>query len=916
MTVMIEKAVEHLAHYLPAQGPIGVFVHHNTLHAFEDQTFEQAVKDAARIYGSEPYLSEVRYLREMEAGRILVEDLDDVLSSEPDVEIVPAAKLTRTKLRRAILMRRKLFRTAPEVRWWLEESGTLSARERLQFAACLATIRRQPSLPEPIVDTGVARYPEVDTWMIRLSSAFLDQGVSHWPMAGRERGFLACAQTLFREATLEPFPGVREEAKLQMEAGLDAVQIVDRCLRRMAVKPEDREGFLKNELFALPGWAGMFNRLEHEPFLLTYEPVPCRLMDYLAVRLTLRMLAGEDSVELPAPAHSAEELELEFAAALYDALDATPGGWLIPVTGNLCDEVFAFDTFERRRIWHLAFERRHEKTVLGPLAARLKSKRGRATPQTPSAQVFFCLDEREESMRRHLEEIAPDVETFGTAGFYGVAIDYAGIDDASSVALCPIVVKPQHAVRERVAEDQADALEKRRRFRRLWSRFAAGWSQSSRSLLLGWCSTAILGIFSLFPMLLHILAPRRYSRILSKLHDLLVPNPRTELTVARVEHHNLSGVPAGMELGFLTEEKVERVAACLKPAGLTSNFAPLVIILGHGSTSLNNPHGSAYDCGACGGRRGAANGRVFATMANVPEVRHALRAKGIDIPEATWFIGGYHDTSTDEVELFDVDLVPAHARAAFDRLQQSLDLARAANALERCRRFESAAHVQDPQAALAHVEERSEHLAQPRPECGHATNAVCVVGTRELTRGLFLDRRWFLASYDCAQDADGTSLQAVLAAGAPVCGGINLEYYFSYVDDAKYGAGTKLPHNIAGLIGVMDGHASDLRTGLPVQMVEIHEPVRILFIIEAPASKIEEVVARIPMVKRLVENRWVRLAAVDPASRQVYVLREHGFERFVHVSPATVVPTSRSWYAGRMEHLPVAQIGAGSAAAA
>jgi len=908
---MIEEIVEHLAHYLPAQGPIGAFVHHNTLHAFEEMPFEEAVKAASKVYGSEPYMSEVRYLHEMDSGRIQVEDLDDVLASEPDAAIVPGSSLTRTKLRRTILLRRKLFRSAPEIRWWLDENGKTSAQDRKHFAACRDAVRRYGILPEPILPTAASpRYPEVDVWMIRLCSSFLDQGVSHWPMDNRDEGFLACAQKLFAQAFIQPFPGTRQEAKLQLDAGLDATQVVERCLRQLGVQAERREEFLRNELFALPGWAGMFNRLEHEPFLLTYEPVPCRLMEYLAVRLTLRMLAGgEQAAEVVAPPYSADDLEIECTAALYDALDALPGGWTLPIGDTLCDEVFAFDTFERRRLWHLAFERRHEKMVLGPLAARLKARRNVATPEKPSAQVFFCLDEREESMRRHLEEVAPDVETFGTAGFYGVAIDYAGIDDATSVALCPVVVVPKHAVREQAAEGQLDAMEKRRRFRKLWSRFAAGWSQSSRSLLLGWCSTAILGVFSLFPMLLHILAPRRYGRILSKLHDLFVPAPRTELTVTRVENHTLD-VPEGMELGFLLEEKIDRVLACLRPAGLTSNFAPVVIILGHGSTSLNNPHGSAYDCGACGGRSGAANGRVFATMANIPRVRAGLRAKGIDIPDGTWFVGGYHDTSTDEIELFDRDLVPEGCKPAFHRVVASLELARAANALERCRRFESAAHVKQASDAIVHVEERAEHLAQPRPECGHATNAVCVVGTRELTRGLFLDRRWFLVSYDCAQDPDGGSLQALLAAGGPVCAGINLEYYFSYVDSAKYGAGTKLPHNIAGLVGVMDGHSSDLRTGLPVQMVEIHEPVRILFVIEAPPAKIAEVVSRMPLVDQLVKNRWVRVAAVDPDTKQVYVLRDYGFERFVHPVAATTVPSSRSWYAGRTEHLPVAQIGA------
>src|SRR5437660_965680 len=424
----------------------------------------------------------------------------------------------------------------------------------------------------------------------------------------------------------------------------------------------------------------------------------------------------------------------------------------------------------------------------------------------------------------------------------------------------------------------------------------------------GWLSTTVLGLLSAVPLIGHLLAPRRYAKLREWMNKAFLPEPRTELTLMRNTAQS-QGAVTGLLTGIAPQEKTERVASVLGPAGLTRGFARLVVILGHGSTSLNNPHESAHDCGACGGRRGGPNARLFAAMANRPEVRAHLRERGIDIPPDTWFIGGYHDTCSDDVELYDLDALPATHQADLNRAVESLEKARARNAKERTRRFESCPPNAPPEAALRHVEERSEHLAEPRPEYGHCTNAVCVVGRRSLTRGLFLDRRAFLASYDAAQDLDGRSLAALLAAVVPVCAGISLEYYFSFVDNDRYGCGTKLPHNVVALAGVMDGHASDLRTGLPWEMVEIHEPVRILFVVETTPERIAKVVNASASLRRLVENRWIRLATIDPSSGRVYVRRDAGFEEFDGaLERLPVALSSKEWYAGKIQHLPMASI--------
>jgi uncharacterized protein YbcC (UPF0753/DUF2309 family) len=234
------------------------------------------------------------------------------------------------------------------------------------------------------------------------------------------------------------------------------------------------------------------------------------------------------------------------------------------------------------------------------------------------------------------------------------------------------------------------------------------------------------------------------------------------------------------------------------------------------------------------------------------------------------------------------------------------------NAHERCRRFEAAPLDLTLGGARRHVEARSKDLAETRPEYGHATNAVCFVGRRQRTRGLFMDRRTFLASYDPSQDASGHAiLTRILKAVVPVCGGINLEYYFSFVDPSGWGCGTKLPHNITSLLGVMDGAASDLRTGLPWQMVEIHEPVRLLFVIETTPETLAQLFDQEPDIAKMFQNEWAQLATLSPDSAEIRVFRKCRFELYEPEDRALPrVNSSWDWYCGKRDHLGYAQVAA------
>lgn len=967
----LQHVIEHAAHLLPTQGPIGVFIHHNTLHAFQHLPFEQAVQEAARRFETEPFMTETAYRKELSTGRIRGEDLDAVLAREADEEILPT-RLKRRQLRRMLLDPGLRAITPENIEWLIDEDGLLDRLRpdlppgtrqslldgdneaqavRALFAACY---HRMPGIPTS--ESALPARPErprdallalcetdtdeiINAWLIRFCAVFLDQGLSYWPMPLRELGFYQSVRGLMAQLGLLPpalLAGLKNAFQQQEAHHKTSEDVVLDCLHQFGVPESEWESVITAELLALPGWAGLMHKLEMEPGLAPHEQVPCSLIDFLAVRLTMTVIASENAWRLRGPASQfwsqwrqplaarspTEAQQIAQAARTFDAaqLLGLSAAKISSLPADefklLVEEINAFDDWERRRVWHLAYEHRHEQEILRPLLTHRATVDPRRSANRPAAQVIFCIDEREESTRRALEEIAPSVETLGAAGFFGIAVNYQGLDDAHGVALCPVVVTPKHAVQERPKESDLPLSHKRQSRRKLWSEAAHHGFIGSRTLVRGWLGALGFGWLSLFPLTTRLLTPRLAGRLYTRLGNLFLPSLQTELTLMRDEAASPEKVAEKSESmlpGFTIQEMAERISGTLRAAGLIENHSRLVAILGHGSTSLNNPHESAHDCGACGGRRGGPNARSFAAMANHPQVRARMRELGMSIPDDTWFVGGYHDTSSDLVEFFDTAAIPATHATEFSRLTGWMDQARAAEALERARRFEAAYRVTTPEVALRHVEERAEHLAEPRPEYGHCTNAVCVVGRRSVTRGLFLDRRAFLISYDPDRDPENNSLAAILGAAGPVCAGINLEYYFSFVDNEGYGCGTKLPHNVTGLIGVMNGHASDLRTGLPWQMVEIHEPVRLLLIVENTPQNVMEAVGRSREVTELVENRWIRLATMDPVEGSIHIYRHGVFEPLGETVQLPEIASSADWFRGKLEHLPIARVTATAA---
>jgi uncharacterized protein YbcC (UPF0753/DUF2309 family) len=781
--------------------------------------------------------------------------------------------------------------------------------------------------------TGIDILDAIRSQLIRFCASGLDEGVAAWQLPERSGLGLYGAWRATAAYDANPFlHELQDWQQIIAELPEDPLDTIILQLQHLEIPQSLWAGYLRRLALEIPGWSGLINWRQHHPNYDTDNDAKPRLADYLAIRLTLDRLwlnqVCRDTWKIEAKlsaiegyfrknlsefmvrsrlyqgdlpeylTHRAESLTLHAGSERYDRTDwqqladliwtwqcsslANPAqhtahnsGWRL---FRLCQHLglkqslglndlqamlVVLDEFtltERSKVWLLAFEHHYRQDFFQALRANHQRGRWANREQRAEAQLIFCMDDREEGFRRHLEEFNPALETLGAAGFFGVAMNYRGLDDSKVTPLCPVVVIPKHEVQEVARTGNEALLLKHNRGRKLGLWLAAQLHQGLRyNLLQSQPLINALAPLSLAGLLAKSLFPTARQNLVSGLASLVSPEVKTQLLLNPLKL-----------LGFTDSEQADRVAGFLRNTGLTYGYAELVVLIGHGSSSQNNPHLAAYDCGACSGRHGGPNARVFAAMANRPEIRKLLHDAGLTIPADTWFIGAEHNTCNEDINWYDLEDVPVKHQAGLKKLQQDMHHAQKMSAHERCRRLASAPPKPTPEQAWSHIQQRAADFSQVRPELGHATNAAAVIGRRSLTQGVFFDRRVFLISYDPTQDPDGKILENILLAVAPVGAGINLEYYFSTVNNERFGCGSKVPHNVTGFVGVMEGASSDLRTGLPQQMVEIHEPMRLLILIEATTAVLEQIYARQESIRELVAGGWVQLSAKDPDSGDIF----------------------------------------------
>ena len=797
----VRDSIERAAEAVAPAWPLHSFVTANPLSGFEDRPFREAVEEGERLFSARGYPSAETFRRAWAEGRID----PDVLGAE------------------------------------LSDRGYGADPERLldRLAAAEATRDEERSG----AGREVTAADRVDRVMTKWLAAFLDQGEAHWPMPGREDGFYAAVRHVARHDREIP------DGRLGALPDDPTAAVAE----LLAAHPEDRwSAIVEFHLAALPGWTG-FVRERVADGSAWQSAHPITLPGYLAIRLAV--------------------------CDAFDAPIAPPEGWSSGTDGvggadgaggaGDDDGVTALS-----EAWLSAWEATYRRELVGAVTGAVAggSDGGDATGGSngtdatddgtrPDAQLVFCIDTRSEIVRRHVEA-AGNYETHGYAGFFGIPMEYEGYDADLPVAAHPPIVDAEHRIADRPTGDDARGAHDR------WSGLVDAGDALIDALETN-AATAFSFVESAGPgygagLVARTLVPARVHDALDAL-GRRIPDV-TEFCAPRVGadcDHDAADHDADLPTELTLDERVEYAATAFELMGW-EEFGRVAVFVGHASQTANNPFDASLDCGACAGNPGGPNARVLAAICNHEAVRSRLRDRGIAIPDDTVFLAGEHNTTTDEIELYDGGIPESH-RGDVERLRADLETARAGASAERAADLGA-----DVDAGVRETHRRAADWAEPRPEWGLAGNAGFVIGPRALTEGLDLDGRSFLHSYDPTTDPDGDALEAILTGPTVVTQWINAQYYFATVDTAAYGSGSKVTHNPVGNVGVYQGNGGDLLPGLPLQSVTsahdepYHQPLRLSTVVYAPVDRVTEILSTHGTLRELLDNRWLSLTVVDP----------------------------------------------------
>jgi uncharacterized protein YbcC (UPF0753/DUF2309 family) len=815
----LNDAVREGCRRIPPLWPLKNFVAVNPFVGLSDGHFIEAAALTRRVGHGDTLMPAEYYLEAIEAGRITEHDF--TLAADWAAKTLPPRWAEQMDYSSLAGLQRALR----------DSIAAPSSVRVLTFAEFLDTQQNR--------QWATLVVEEVSKWC----SAYYDQGQSSWRMPWRHLSLFAAWQAAARLDANPELSGLKHFRQFVGSLSSSPAKVIERALSALGVPEHARADFLHRQLMSISGWSS------HVQF---------------HVREAAMAGKGDDSLEHLLAIRLAYDLALlnQFGAGAELARS-----WRDQLTAQAEAMHTLAPDLLTRYLAQQALECGYQRSLVSVLQAKGGGPTATSTGR-PTLQAVFCIDVRSEVFRWSLEVQSVEIETIGFAGFFGMPIEYLRFGHAAGSARCPVLLTPKLKVRERMQTARAGVEAAQLRRLDVKRTVAGAWNAFKTSAISCFSFVEAAGLWFGVKLIKDSLGLGAPATSYAAPGGRGQPGPRIEREVCCAEHHGQD-----IETGMLLADQVALAAGALRNMGLTSNFAPVVLLCGHGSATTNNPYGSALDCGACGGHAGDANARIAAAILNNPAVREELKQQAIEIPEDTVFVAGLHNTTTDEILLYDTPRLSAGQAKALVQVRGWLS-----GATRLARRERAAAlglsglsEVELDAAVLA----RSCDWAQVRPEWGLAGNAAFIAAPRERTKGCDLGGRTFLHNYASSRDADGAVLELIMTAPMVVGSWINLQYYGSTVNNRLFGSGNKVTHNVVGTFGVWQGNGGDLQTGLPLQSLHDgsrwrHEPLRLSVVLEASREQVEAILERHATVAELVNNGWIHLFALEVAEGKTW----------------------------------------------
>lgn len=820
-TNMIKAFVANAFEVVNTNWSLKSFIAVNPLKGFENEHFFEASKSAAKYFDAKCFFHISKYYDLLEKGEIKREYLLELIEKE-----FGEAKISLLLLQ---MLEQKLI-----------DEPSIKFEKIYPYSQHINNSQ--------VLD-------KVNNYMNYLCAAYFDESQATWELPNRDKGFYTCWKKLAPfDNKLSKNPKIKSWIKLLPELPEKTLVV---ALETLSLKQSDWNEYLKSNLCCQSGWASFIKwrdiNSENKDFKYKIS-----MTDFLAVRLIVEIVylfdylnfKDKDGLNVQSLASKIKENEKKLFT-LIKKNNPDPELEKIPQTIKEFSEKASY-------IMQCAWELTEHRNLLEHISNNYELMNFSSNKKKPAlAQMIFCIDVRSEGIRRSIESVS-NVETLGFAGFFGLPISYKTHKDTNPQAACPVLITPNHEVHEHVHPKSADKFMDFQINQRISELVYKAYKAQKNNIAAAFVFAEASGLIYLSLMLLKTITLKLklgIEKLFFKDKTKVYFDPNIDLSPTNT--HGLSR----QEQAFFAE-------TALRLMGLTDKFSEFVIFTGHGSKTENNPYASALDCGACAGQHGGSNAKTLAKILNNPETRRAIAENGIQIPNHTVFIGAEHNTTTDEIEIYDIEITDQLTIAKLDELKSNLKIAAKLNRASRN-------SYEEYDLTDAAILTKSIDWSETRPEWGLAGNMAFVIGPRELTKGNNLDNRVFMHSYRYESDPEGTLLETIMGGPMVVTQWINNQYYFSCMDIKNFGSGSKITHNIVGDMGVLQGNMSDLFTGLSLQSVfksdeELyHKPLRLRVVIHAPRERVAKILNRNKSLTTLFKNQWIYLSIIEPETGDI-----------------------------------------------